>query len=104
MLMLHANDLLDQRLIEHGKFLPVYTNGSITDSIKEVIRAFNLTLYQKSVEIKLVQLLKIAECRFDKRRLQQVLFNLLSNAVKFTTQGVIKVVPMIIINEAGTYI
>ena len=59
MLMLHANDLLDQRLIEHGSFLPVYTQGSIVGAIKEIIRAFNLTLYQKSVKIELVQYFKI---------------------------------------------
>ena len=39
---------------------------------------------------------RIPDLKFDKRRLQQVLMNLLSNAIKHQTQGEIKVEAMII--------
>ena len=29
MVMLHANDMLDQRIIEEGYFIPYYTVGSV---------------------------------------------------------------------------
>ena len=51
MLMLHANDLLDQRLIEHGKFVPAYAKGSVIAAIREIVTVFKLTLEQRSVSI-----------------------------------------------------
>ena len=33
MIMMHANDLLDQRIIESGSFVPKLTSGSIIDVI-----------------------------------------------------------------------
>ena len=44
MVMLHANDLLDQRIIENGNFVPNITSGSIIEAIKEMIDLMNSTL------------------------------------------------------------
>ena len=37
MLMLHANDLLDLRIIEQGSFLPTYVETDAKEKIMEVI-------------------------------------------------------------------
>ena len=49
MVLLHANDLLDQRIIEEGYFVPLYTSGSIFDSISEMIELMNSTLVSRSI-------------------------------------------------------
>ena len=71
MVMLHANDLLDQRIIENGCFTPNLTSGSLRDAVMEMIDLMNQTLQFKSLEIKFQRtdnyIPKFA--RFDKRRL-----------------------------------
>ena len=37
MVLLHANDFLDQTLIEKGIFVPCYTDGFIIEAIQETI-------------------------------------------------------------------
>ena len=37
MLFLHAQDLLDQRIIEHGGFVPLYTKGDVNEAISEIV-------------------------------------------------------------------
>ena len=93
MVMMHANDLLDYRIIENGSFKPNMTFGNILISIKEMIELMNSTLTYKKLTIILEDsdenVPKFA--KFDKRRLQQVLLNLLSNAVKYSHKGTIRV-------------
>ena len=36
MVMLHAHDILDQRIIENGSFIPCYTEESVFESVKEM--------------------------------------------------------------------
>ena len=91
MIMLHANDLLDQRIIENGQFVPNMTSGSIKETVAEMIDLMNSTLEFKNLKIILTKnenyIPKFA--KYDKRRLQQVLLNLLSNAVKYSQKGTI---------------
>ena len=91
MIMLHANDLLDQRIIENGHFVPNMTSGSIKETVAEMIDLMNSTLEFKNLKIILTKnenyIPKFA--KYDKRRLQQVLLNLLSNAVKYSQKGTI---------------
>ena len=106
MVLLHANDLLDQRIIQEGCFVPLYTSGSLLDSINEMIDLVNSTLASKAMEIVLIEkarygVPKIA--KFDKRRLQQVLLNLLSNSVKYSWAGTIEVKPEVVFEE-GNYL
>ena len=90
MLMLHANDLIDQKIIENGAFVPKFTKGSVVNAIKEIISIFDLTLEHRDIQIKFKHK-TILTLNFDKRRLQQVVYNLLSNAVKFSKNGTIKI-------------
>ena len=71
MVMLHANDLLDQRIIEHGCFVPNLTSGSIKESIIEMIQLMNSTLTYKNLRIIYEQDQKYVPkfAKFDKRRL-----------------------------------
>ena len=94
MVEFHANDLLDQRIIENGTFLSNMVSGSIVEAIQEMIDLMNVTLDLKRLKIKLQKYSKKQMPRwakFDKRRLQQILLNLLSNAVKYCKMGEILV-------------
>ena len=53
MVELHANDLLDLRIIKSGTFLGNMKAGSIVMAIKEMIALMNLTLESKELRIKL---------------------------------------------------
>ena len=44
MVMLHANDMLDQRIIDTGSFVPHYTYGSPTKTIYEMIDIIQQTI------------------------------------------------------------
>ena len=71
--LLHANDFLDQQLIEHGKFTPHFVSGSIIFAINEVVKIVRLTLKRKKLKIKsdLTGVTRSGlELMFDKRRLQ----------------------------------
>ena len=90
MLMLHANDLIDQKIIENGAFVPNFANGSVVEAINEIVSIFDLTLEHRKLKI-IFQHMNIPKMKFDKRRLQQVVYNLLSNAVKFSKKGIISI-------------
>ena len=93
MILLHANDLLDHSILQHGNFVPAYSPGSISTAILDIVEMIRHTVERKKLTIR-CQLSEIKQffiISFDKRRFQQVLLNLLSNAVKFQEKGVIKV-------------
>ena len=85
LLLLHANDLLDLRIIENDGFAPVFMKDDICEAIFEIVSMVRWTIGTKNLKIKcqVKQLRLQPNISFDKRRLQQVLLNLLSNAVKF---------------------
>ena len=93
MVMMHANDLLDSRIIEKGSFVPNLSLGSIIETAKEMIELMNSTLNERELTIVLEKTDQLEPncAKFDKRRLQQVLLNLLSNAVKYSHSGTILV-------------
>ena len=80
MLMLHAQDLLDKRVIENGGFVAEYTQNSLTETIFQIVNMIQQTQNQLEIDYIYTKRHKLI---FDKRRLQQVLLNLLSNATKF---------------------
>ena len=49
MVMMHANDLLDYRVIEKGSFVPNLSLGSIIDTAKEMIELMNSTLAERDL-------------------------------------------------------
>ena len=53
MVELHANDLLDQRIIQNGKFTRNITSGSLINAIKEMIDLMNTTLNFRNLKIEL---------------------------------------------------
>ena len=44
MIMHHANDLLDQRIIEKKGFIPNYVYGSAFNAILEIVQVVRLTI------------------------------------------------------------
>lgn len=51
MVMMHANDLLDSRIIEKGSFVPNLSLGSISETAKEIIELMNSTLNERELTI-----------------------------------------------------
>ena len=49
MLMLHANDMLDQRIIENGSFVALPTIGSPAETIREMTNLISQTTRQKDL-------------------------------------------------------
>ena len=84
--LLHSNDLLDQRVIQNNCFVPNYTSGSVPEAINEIVKLARYQLKNRPLDIEAdVSYVRhlFPELLFDRRRLQQVLSNLLSNATKF---------------------
>ena len=42
--LLHANDLLDLKFLQNGKFEPAYVHGSVYQAILEIVKIICLTL------------------------------------------------------------
>ena len=53
MLLLHAQDLLDQQIIENGGFKPAYAPGFVSDAIKDIIDLVQQTT-TKNIEISFI--------------------------------------------------
>ena len=71
MLLLHANDLLDQRIIENNGFVPAYSTGFIPAAILEIVSIIQLTLKSRKLRVFCaINIDKKAVHKFDKRRLQ----------------------------------
>ena len=51
MILMHANDLLDWRIIENGSFVPNISVNQICSSIKEMIDLMNSTLVNRDLKI-----------------------------------------------------
>ena len=49
--LLHAHDLLDQRLIEKGTFVANYQDGDIVEALQEIIQIISMTLKERHLKI-----------------------------------------------------
>ena len=71
LVLLHANDLLDHRIIQNGKFVPEMKTHNVLEAINEIINIMNWTIQHRDLTIKLVHFSEENVClEFDKRRLQ----------------------------------
>ena len=68
MLLLHANDMLDHRIIEHGGFVPFYSKGSAIKAVKEIVNMVNMTLRGRDLYVILTST-RLPDLKFDRRRL-----------------------------------
>ena len=50
--MLHAHDMVDQRVIQNGQFVPAYIHGSVEEAIKDIVKRLELMLVRNKVKIK----------------------------------------------------
>ena len=71
--ILHANDLLDQKLIQNGRFSPSYSPDSVSRAIVEIVKIISMTINERDVKI-IIDLAKVQSnfpiLSFDTRRLQ----------------------------------
>ena len=51
MVLMHANDLLDWRIIENGSFAANMTSGSISGAITEMVDLVNSTLTSRNFSV-----------------------------------------------------
>lgn len=51
MILFHANDLLDQRFIQDGHFVPAYASGSVTAAVLEVVHVVQMMQMDREIDI-----------------------------------------------------
>jgi signal transduction histidine kinase/CheY-like chemotaxis protein len=86
------NDILDFSKLEAGKMQVFSVPLSLTETIREVVRALSYTNVEK--DLKTVEQLELDPDLVvfgDPVRLHQILMNLMSNAYKFTSRGSVTV-------------
>ena len=54
MLLLHTQDLLDQRIIESGSFIPNQTLETVYKVITEIVKMVNFTLKSENLKIEYI--------------------------------------------------
>ena len=97
LLQWHANDLLDQSIIENGRLVATLNYGSANEAILELVPLVESIIGHKSLTFEWrLDGVKDLYLKFDKQRLQQLVLNLASNAIKFQQHGVITVKAVIL--------
>ena len=105
LLLSHAQDLLDQQIIENNRFVPKYVEGSVSLAVLEIVQIVRQCNTEKNrLQIKHYTKIDGIMIRFDRHRFQQVLLNLLSNATKFQHEGVIKIYTSILFDGNDQFI
>ena len=51
LLLHHASDLLDQRVIDNGNFMASYSLGNVSQTILEMVELVRMTLEEKNIRI-----------------------------------------------------
>ena len=70
MLLLHTQDLLDQRIIESGQFSPNLTLERVQKVIGEIVKMVNFTLNEDRLKIEYISKKDNKQFYFDRRRVQ----------------------------------
>ncbi len=82
-----VNQLLDFRKLEEQELKLNLTDGDIVSFIGEVVELFKDTSDRRHINFSFTSSLGSFYTRFDRDKIERILFNLLSNAFKFTPKG-----------------
>ena len=68
--LMHAHDFIDQRLIEKGSFVPFLQILSLSTTIEETVKIIEVSLFERNLKILCTfdGLEEHPKIRFDKRR------------------------------------
>jgi DNA-binding response OmpR family regulator len=81
-----VNQLLDFRRLEVQEVKLNESEGDIVAFVKEAVHSFTDLSEKKHIEFSFYSDISTLDTKFDKDKLEKILFNLLSNAFKFTPQ------------------
>ena len=71
LILFHANDMLDHRIIEHGGFAPAYVHASVPDALLEIVLMMRWLIKHLDLNIRLSSNESVeGKLYFDRRRLQ----------------------------------
>ena len=87
LLMCHAHDLLDNKVLEGGEIVPIMRTANLKHLLEDTILMHRMQAENVSkirVHNAVMNGVRDLKIKFDAQRLQQVLNNLLSNAIKFS--------------------
>ncbi|MDZ4666905.1 MAG: tetratricopeptide repeat-containing sensor histidine kinase [bacterium] len=79
-------DILDQSMIERGKFQLKKTEADIQQLLEDSIKIIELRAHSKGIEIKR-QYSQLPELLLDQDRIKRVFINILMNAIKFSPRN-----------------
>ena len=48
---MHAQDFLDQRVLDYGHFTPLYEKGNLGDAIMEIVKLMNYSVSHRDLKI-----------------------------------------------------
>ncbi|MCS3799547.1 two-component regulator propeller domain-containing protein [Niastella sp. OAS944] len=82
-----VNQLLDFRKMEEHELKLQLSKGEFVSFIKEVCESFRDLSERKHINFTFTSFIPQLHTRFDRDKLERILFNLLSNAFKFTMSG-----------------
>ena len=79
-----VNQLLDFRKMEYHELKLQDEDGELVSFVQEVYRSFQDMALQKGIDYSFFPCQEKLYCRFDRNKIERVLFNLIYNAFKFT--------------------
>lgn len=86
------NDILDLSKVESGQFVTENIEFSISELVKDVVKAFSVKAEQKGLRLDFYIDEETKDLFIsDPTRIRQILFNLISNSIKFTNAGSIDI-------------
>ncbi|MGJ1333797.1 two-component regulator propeller domain-containing protein [Sphingobacterium siyangense] len=82
-----VNQLLDFRKMEYHELKVQDEDGDLVSFVQEVYRSFQDMALQKGIDYSFFPCQEKLYCRFDRNKVERILFNLIYNAFKFTKKG-----------------
>lgn len=79
-----VNQLLDFRKMEYHELKLQEEDGELVSFVQEVYRSFYDMALQKGIDYSFIPCQDKIYCRFDRNKIERILFNLIYNAFKFT--------------------